>query len=87
MDKAKKGRLLVAGTVAGVLLLVCLLCVIIYQLASMANVKERIADYESQIEYYQSVIDNSESDLEYYKSQAYLDQMARSYHWAYPEDK
>jgi len=78
---------LVGCTVAGVLLLVVLVCVIIYQLVSMATVKERIADYQRQIEYYESVIENSENDLEYYKSKAYLDQMARSYNWAYPEDK
>lgn len=78
---------MVGCTVAGVLLLVALICVIIYQLVSIATVKERIADYERQIEYYESVIENSENDLEYYKSKAYLDQMARSYNWAYPEDK
>lgn len=87
MDKSRKGKILVGCTVAGVLLLVALICVIIYQLVSIATVKERIADYERQIEYYESVIENSENDLEYYKSKAYLDQMARSYNWAYPEDK
>lgn len=87
MEKTKAGRLLVAGTVAGILLLVVLIAIIIYQFVSMANIKSRIADYQSQIEYYKSVIENSERDLEYYRSEAYLDQMSRSYNWAYPEDK
>jgi len=87
MEKTKKGKILVGCTVAGVLLLVALACIIVYQLVSIARTKERIADYQNQIAYYENLIENSENDLKYYRDKVYLDQMARAYNWAYPEDK
>lgn len=87
MNKSKKGRILVGCTVAGVLLLVGLVCIIVYQLVSKAQKEQRIADLKAQIEYYNSRIESAQDDLIYYQDQAYLDQMARAYGWAYPEDK
>lgn len=87
MNKSKKGRILVGSTVAGVLLLVALVCIIVYQLVSKAQKEQRIEDLKAQIEYYNSRIESAQDDLEYYQSSAYLDQMSRAYGWAYPEDK
>ncbi len=84
-DKGRK--LIIAGTVASVLLVFFLLCVIIYQFIAISVAKERIAEYKESIEYYENVINRAEYDLEYYKSEYYLDQAARAYGYIYPEDR
>lgn len=87
MTDEKKKNLVISLTTVGVLFVTFLLGVIVYQFISIHVVKKRIQEYQEQIVYYQSVIEQSAYDLEYYRSEYYLEQMARAYGYIYPEDK
>ncbi|MCD8285709.1 MAG: hypothetical protein LUD50_00560 [Clostridia bacterium] len=79
----KKNRLIVAITVAAVVLIVIFIAVIIYQMVEMVYIKNRKKDIQDQIDYYQEQIDNSEDELEILQSEEYLKEylMKQGYGW------
>lgn len=87
MNKEREKKLVMACTIAGVLLVFFLFCVIIYQIVTINVTKKRINNYQQKIEEYQNVIDKAQKDLDWYKSDIYLDFAAREYGYVYPEDK
>ncbi len=84
-EKAK--RIIVGGTVAGVLLIMFLVITIIIQGAQIfiKQAERDRLDKEYQIllqQYY-----DKKNDLEYYSSDFYLEQLAYEYGYRYPSDK
>lgn len=87
MTQEKLKRVVTAATVAGTLIVVCLLAVIVYQIIHIAVLNHRIKDVESDIATYETQKDAAENDLDYYLSDYYLEQAAREYHFIKPGDK
>ncbi len=84
-EKAK--RIIVGGTVAGVLLIMFLIITIVIQ-AAQIFIKQAERDrlqneYEMLVQQYE----NAKDDLEYYSSDFYLEQLAYEYGYRYPSDK
>lgn len=79
-EKAKK--LAVAGTAAGVLLIIFLVIVLIIQFVQIGVRNSEKARLEQEIENYETLISQEEKDLEYYQSEAYLQSlvMQAGYH-------
>ena len=82
MDIKKRNRLIAAGTIAIVLLLVVLAAVMVYQLVTISVMEKRKQELQQKIEeYYQAigVEDGLEAMLEYYNDYDALYQLAVEY--------
>ncbi len=76
MEENKKKRIVIGATVAAVLLFVFLLVFWIGQMISIGVKNDRIADLKEQIAKYEQLIEEQSSDLDVYRSQAWLEQAA-----------
>ena len=82
MDIKKRNRLIAAGTIAIVLLLVVLAAVMVYQLVTISVMAKRKQELQQKIEeYYQAIGDEDglEAMLEYYNDYDALYQLAVEY--------
>jgi len=86
MTQEKLKRVVTAATVAGTLIVVCLLAVIMYQVVHIAVLNRRIKDTQQEIERYTTQKEQSENDLNYYLSDLYLEDAARKEHFIKPGD-
>lgn len=86
MTKEKKDRLIVAGTVGSVLLLVVLLVVLIYQMITYSSVRKQKADLEARKAYLTEKVISEEQDLENRKRAWEMEMSARRYGLAFPEE-
>lgn len=68
MDTRKRNRLVAAGTVAIVLLLVVLVAIMIYQLVVIVQLKERRDQLKEEIDDINQQIEESEDLLDYYEN-------------------
>lgn len=87
MTQEKLKRVVTAATVAGTLVIVCLLAVIVYQVIHIAVLNHRIKETEKDINTYETQKETAENDLEYYLGDLYLEQAAREHHFIKPGDK
>lgn len=72
MDVQKRNRLIAAGTVATVLLLIVLVAIMIYQLVVIVDLNDRKKQLQEEYTRLESEIDDYDRSLEYYKD---LDKM------------
>lgn len=72
MDLQKRNRLIAAGTVATVLLLIVLVAIMIYQLVVIVDLNDRKKQLQEEYTRLESEIDDYDSLLEYYED---LDKM------------
>ncbi len=86
MTEEKAERLVKAFTVTGTILLVLLICILCYQFLCIKKIRREKADLEARIEQLQEQVENKEGDLEYYRSELYLENAARKYHYIFPGD-
>lgn len=87
MTKERKERLVQAGTVIAVMLMILLLGVLIYQLRVMAVKKAQIAELEKQIEELIEERDNSQSDIEMWLAEWKIEERARQLGYIKRNDK
>ncbi len=71
MTQEKMRKTITAIAVAGTTLLVVLLAYLVYQWITIAVLNKRIAKAEEDVAYYETLNEQSESDLEYYESDFY----------------
>ena len=71
MTQDKMRRTITAIAVAGTTLLVVLLAYLVYQWITIAVLNNRIEKAEENVAYYETLNEQSESDLEYYESDFY----------------
>ena len=84
-EKLKK--IVTAATAAGVLLAVILVSVIIYQLVSITLLKNKKEELEKQVDYYNQVIEETESEIDKNSAYWYIEQKAREYGMIYEDDE
>ena len=72
MDVQKRNRLIAAGTVATVLLLIVLVAIMIYQLVVIVDLNDRKKQLQEEYTRLESEIDDYDNLLEYYED---LDKM------------
>jgi len=87
MSGERTVKIVKAVTVVCVIVGFLLALVAVYQCISIYNLKKRIKAYNEALEEYERLLEESENDLDYYRSSYYLEQLARSYGYSYPEDK
>ncbi len=75
----KTKRIIQGATVAGVVLLVFLLIVMIYQFVRIGVLSAEKKRLTEEINALEQEIENNENSLEYYSSAFYLEQLAREY--------
>lgn len=86
MKKEKVEKLVTACTVAGVILLVFLFGVIVWQLFEINRVKKAKEELRQEIDILKEEFENGENDLKYYSSSLYLEQKAREWGFIFPGD-
>ena len=74
MTQEKMRKVIAACVSAATVLLVTLLSYLIYQWVTMAVLDKRIEKLETEIAQLEQVIEQAETDLEYYTSEFYLNQ-------------
>ena len=67
MDVQKRNRLIAAGTVATVLLLIVLVAIMIYQLVVIVDLNDRKKQLQEEYTRLEYEIENCEDNLDYYK--------------------
>ncbi len=85
MSEEKQKRIVVAMTVAGVLLSVFLLVILIVQFVQIGVLNAQARKYEQQKAAYQKACQQYEKDLNYYQSQDGLYILALKNGWITPE--
>ncbi len=81
-EKAK--RLAVAATAAGVLLFLFFLVIMVIQFVKIANRNAELRELQDRIAEYEQLIGEGEKDLEYYRSQFGLYELALKAGWSKP---
>ena len=76
MNQQKRNRLVAAGTVSVVLLLVVLVAIMVYQLVVIVQLSNRRQELIDEIEKYSTEMDNYEELLDYYSDYDALYQLA-----------
>ena len=79
MNQQKRNRLVAAGTVSVVLLLVVLVAIMVYQLVVIVQLSNRRQELIDEIEKYSTEKDNYEELLDYYSDYDALYQLAVEY--------
>ena len=79
----KHNRVAAAVTVSAILLVVVLVAVLVYQLITIAVIIPRREELKAQIEHYEQLVEDAESDLEWLQSEEYLKWLAiqNGYGW------
>ena len=86
VDEQKKNRLAAAVTVNVILLVAILAIVIVYQLVTIVATNKKIAETKSEIEKYESLIDESKNTLEKLQDSDYLLYYAmQNLHFRFPD--
>ena len=83
MDIKKRNRLIAAGTIAIVLLLVVLAAVMVYQLVSIFTYKNAIAELEREIAAYEQMIDETGDTIETRSKRWWIERRARELGYIY----
>lgn len=78
-SEAKTKRIIQGATAAGVVLIVFLLVIMIYQFVRIGVLSAEKKRLTEEITALEQEIENSENSLEYYSSAFYLEQLAREY--------
>ena len=86
MTESKAKRLIVAGTVGAVLLVVILVSVMIYQLISISVYQKRIRNYDAKIAEYERLIEEGEDTKETYQLRWWIEREARRLGLVYEGD-
>ena len=84
MEEEKRNRVAAAITVNAIILAVVLVAVLVYQIITLAVVSARKRWYLAEIEKYEKLLQQSESDLEYLQSEQYLLELALQYGYYFP---
>ena len=87
MTESKAKRMIVALTVGAVLLLVCLLSVMIYQLIAIGKQEKDLADINAKIELYHQMIEDGEDTLEVRSTRQWIIREARQLGYIFDGDK
>ena len=87
MKEEKLKKIVTASTVVGVLFAIILVSVIIFQLISLTVLKNKKAKLENQIEYYNTIIDETQDEIEKNSAYWYIEQKAREYGMIYEDDE
>lgn len=87
MTESKAKRMIVALTVGAVLLLVCLLSVLIYQLIAIGRQEKELADLNAKIELYHQMIEDGEDTLEVRSTRQWIIREARQLGYIFDGDK
>ncbi len=79
----KRNRIAAAVTVSVVLLIAVLVAVLVYQLVTIAVLKPRRDQLESDLEYYEQLVEEKQGDLEWLQSDEYLRwlELQKGYGW------
>lgn len=85
MTQEKMRKTITACVCAATVLFVFLLCYLIYQWVSIANQNKRIDKIQAEIEYYESLNENAEKELDYYLSDFGKFEGALQLGFAYPK--
>lgn len=83
MNENKLKRLVAAATSTAVILLVILICVLIFQLASLNSERAKEKEYREAIAYYEELIEQKADIIEVKKQRWYIEKIARElgYHY------
>lgn len=87
MKEEKLKKIVTAITATGVLLAVILVSVIIYQLISLSLLKNKKDELTERMEYYNTVIETTQNEIEKNSAYWYIEQKAREYGMIYENDK
>lgn len=79
MTEEKRNRLIVAGTINVILLIIILAATCIYQLVTMVTLTSYAKDLQQKVQYYNTESDKMDRTLEYYKSEEGLYDLAYKY--------
>lgn len=85
MKEEKVRNIIVAATVTAVTLLFVLLVFLVYQIISISVHKHEVAKLKSEISYYEQLIENSESEVDKYQANWWLEMRAWEVGMKYPE--
>lgn len=86
MPESKAKRIIIATTVGAVLLVVILLFVMIYQLVTMSNYKNDIAELEKAIAEYNQMIEDGEQELEAKSKLLWIEREAKKLGYRYQDE-
>ena len=87
MTESKLKRMIVALTVGAVLLLVCLLSVMIYQLIAIGKQERELSELNAKIEQYTQMIKDGEDTLEVRSTRQWIIREARQLGYIFDGDK
>jgi cell division protein FtsL len=87
VKEEKLKKIVTAITATGVLLAVILVSVIIYQLISLSLLKNKKDELTERMEYYNTVIETTQNEIEKNSAYWYIEQKAREYGMIYENDK
>lgn len=87
MTESKLKRMIVALTVGAVLLLVCLLSVMIYQLIAIGKQERKLSELNAKIEQYTQMIKDGEDTLEVRSTRQWIIREARQLGYIFDGDK
>ena len=79
MTEEKRNRFVAAITVNVIILIAILTVVCIYQIVELVTLNHIEKDLKEKIEYYQTETEQTEKNLEYYKSEKGLEDIAHKY--------
>ncbi|MBR2614067.1 MAG: hypothetical protein IKC71_00525 [Clostridia bacterium] len=86
MDEARKKRLVVSGTITGVLLIVILVFVMVFQLVSIGVEKKRSAELDSTIAELEVLNKDIEQGIKDHSERWWIEQRARELGYLYKND-
>lgn len=86
MTEEKRKRLVVAGTVGAVLLVVILMFVMVFQLISLQIRKNAYNELQAEIARYEQLIENGQDTLEARSKKNWIERRARELGYVYPSD-
>jgi cell division protein FtsL len=87
MTESKLKRMIVALTVGAVLLLVCLLSVMVYQLVAIGKQEKELSELNAKIEQYRQMIEDGEDTLEVRSTRQWIIREARQLGYIFDGDK
>ena len=86
MEEGRLKRLIVAGTVTAVLLVIILISVMIYQLISISVMKKEEALLDQKIKDYEQLIEDTSVDIDTRSEKWWIEQRARELGYLYGTD-
>ena len=86
MDEERKKRLVVSGTVTGVLLIVILVFIMVFQLVSIGVEKKRTADLDAAITELEQLNEDIEQGIKDHSERWWIEQRARELGYLYKND-